>query len=103
MILIIPANKHSAPEARRPRGHSYFQSFGDLLFVVLSVSQLVPGAVHGGLQRGDGLAEPCGHGGAEGTDVLHNAPQLGHDIPDQHQNTHKYLILEGHLQGGDVG
>ena len=30
---------------------------------VILVSQLVPRAVHGGLQGGDGLAEPGGHGG----------------------------------------
>ena len=42
MILIIPANKHSAPEARRPRGHSYFQSLGNLFFFMLVAAQLVP-------------------------------------------------------------
>ena len=41
--------------------------------------------------------------GAQGADILNDAAQLGHDVPDQDQNRSKHLIPEGQLQGRDVG
>ena len=34
--------------------------------------------------------------------IFYDTPQLGQDIPDQHQHREKYRIIEGQGQGGDM-